>query len=202
MRLAGSGDWEAMRAVYGAYMGSSVTFEVELPSREAFQARMERMAASHPALAAEEGGELLGYAYAHAPWERAAYAWNAELTVYLRPDARGKGLGSALYGALLELLALQGARVALGVVALPNPASEALHKSLGFREAARFVRAGFKAGAWRDVVWFSKLLRSGDEAPSPLLRPDELDQAEVEAILERASLKLRSGGPSRAPSFL
>ncbi len=164
VRLATPRDFPFFRAIYARYMATPVTFEEELPSEEAFARRLSALSGRFPCLAAEEKGRVLGYAYAHCPWERPAYRWNAELSVYLDPGARGRGAGTRLYALLLDLLRRQGFRTALGCVTVPNAASEALHRHFGFLEAARFPRAGFKNGAWHDVVWLALPL-TADWAP-------------------------------------
>ena len=131
----------------------------------------------------EDQGRLLGYAYAHPERERKAYQWNAELSIYLDPAAVGKGTGRRLYRALLDLLALQGVRTVYGVVTSPNPASEALQKSLGFRLIGVHKNTGYKAGQWRDVLWFEKSLAPYDADPQPVLPLCRLDQRQVDRVL-------------------
>jgi phosphinothricin acetyltransferase len=122
-------------------------------------------------LVAERDGAFAGYAKA-GPWRtRAAYAWTAETTIYLLPDARGSGLGRALYGRLLEILTEQGFRSAIGGITLPNPASVRLHEALGF-EACGVVRdAGCKFGRWHDVGFWQRRLRTDAEPGLPLRPP-------------------------------
>ena len=98
LRFAGEKDIPALLDIYGQYIPTSVTFEYELPSQEEFSRRLTSFSAVYPFLTAEEDGNVLGYAYAHRCAERAAYGWGAELSVYLRPEAAGKGLGRRLSG--------------------------------------------------------------------------------------------------------
>ena len=174
LRSATPADYAAIRAIYGQYIPTPITFEYTLPSEEAFGRRMAAIQRLYPCLVAEEGGRMTGYAYAHCPWERRAYQWNAELSVYVDKKACHQGVGTQLYAAMLKLLALQGVRVALGCVTVPNAASEALHHKFGFREVARFEKAGFKNNAWHDVVWFSLPLVEDTSAPAELLSPADL----------------------------
>ena len=133
IRFATTADTGGCLAVYAEYMDTVITFETALPSHEEFAGRIRSYGAVYPWLVAEEDGVILGYAYAHRAQERAAYDWNAELSVYLARRAAGRGLGTKLYGALLALLQKQGVRNVYGIVTLPNPASEALHRAFGFR---------------------------------------------------------------------
>ena len=96
IRLATSADSDAILSIYAPYIDTSITFEEEVPAREAFQARTDGVLAAHPYLVAELDGTVVGYAYAHELRERGAYRWNSELSVYLSPTAQGHGLGAVL----------------------------------------------------------------------------------------------------------
>ena len=187
MRFASAADSAALLAIYGQYLDTSITFEYGLPSEAEFARRIASYGGTHPYLVWEEGGRPLGYAYAHPLGERAAYQWSAELSIYLDRDSRGRGLGRRLYGALLDLLRLQGIRTAYGCVTVPNPASEGLHRALGFQRTGVWHRSGYKGGAWRDVAWFEKPLAPYDPAPAPVLPIGAVPPAEREAVLARYS---------------
>ena len=89
IRIATEADVPAILDIYAPYiLSSTATFEYDVPTREAFLQRFRTITARFPWLVWEEGGEILGYAYASAPYERAAFAWCAEPSVYLRPEAR------------------------------------------------------------------------------------------------------------------
>ena len=83
VRIAARGDAEAMRAVYAPYVETPVTFDTVAPSRAEFAARMADAMVDYPCLVLEQDGRVIGFAYAHAQASRAAYRWNAELSVYL-----------------------------------------------------------------------------------------------------------------------
>lgn len=185
LRFAAEADVPALLAVYERYIPTTVTFEYELPSPEEFSRRVSSVSETYPYLILEEGGEILGYAYAHRIAERAAYGWGAELSVYLRPDAAGQGLGSRLYRALTDLLRLQGVRTVYGLVASPNPASERLHASFGFRLMGVQQKAGYKNGRWIDLLWFEKAIAPYDGTPGPLIPIGELPEPQVRAVLNR-----------------
>ena len=183
LRFASPEDVPALLAIYEHYISTVITFEYALPSQEEFARRVSSVSKEYPYLAAEENGVLLGYAYAHRIAERAAYGWGAELSVYLHPDAAGKGLGTRLYRALMELLRLQGVRTAYGLVASPNPASEGLHAALGFRVMGVQRKAGYKNGRWIDLLWFERAIASYDPDPAPLIPVSNLPQEAVRAAL-------------------
>lgn len=182
IRFAEPSDARACLAVYAQYIDTAITFETVLPSEAEFAGRIRDYGAVYPWLLAEANGTVCAYAYAHRAQERAAYGWNAELSVYVSKDAAGQGLGTRLYRTLLELLAWQGVRTAYGVVTMPNEASAALHRKLGFHLLGTYHNTGYKNGRWRDVVWFEKPIGSFSGEPEPLLPIGSL--AERERILQ------------------
>lgn len=223
IRLARGDDADGILDVYAPYIDTPVTFEEDVPDRAAFRARVEDVLASYPYLVAEmlpvdaagagaggaagspdaavpvptpASGRIVGYAYAHAQHPRAAYRWNAELSVYLAHEAQGRGLGGTLYRALIELLAAQGMKAVYGLVTVPNPASERLHEAFGFRIMGVQPHAGFTCGAWHDVTWYVRALAPYEDdpvAPTPFphlaaQRPDL-----VADVLAHANARLRAG---------
>jgi len=140
---------------------TAASFEDHAPSLREFEQRIARIARTHAFLVAEENGAVAGFAYAGVHRERPAYRWAAEVSVYLGPDHRGRGLGRALYEALFALLEEQGYRLLLAGVSLPNAPSVGLHRSLGFEDIGVYRRIGWKAGAWQDVIWMA--LQLGDD---------------------------------------
>lgn len=183
IRLAAEADVPALRAIYGQYIDTSVTFEYVLPTEEEFRERVRSISSDYPYLVCEEDGGIVGYAYAHRQAERAAYQWNAELSVYLDRNHTGQRLGRRLYGVLTELLRMQGIRTVYALVTSPNPRSEALHRGMGFRLMGVQKRTGYKAGAWRDVSWFEKAIAGYDPEPAPFLPFSRMPGERVEAVL-------------------
>ena len=167
-RFAEEADAPALLAIYGQYIDTPITFECELPSEESFAERIRSIRSAYPYIVCEEDGRVWGYAYAHRQAERAAYQWNAELSVYLDRSRTGQGLGRRLYTALMEMLRLQGIRTVYALVTVPNEKSEGLHGSLGFRHMGTQRSTGYKDGAWRDVAWFEKQIAPYDPDPAPL----------------------------------
>lgn len=186
LRMAAPADADALLRVYAAYIDTNITFEYDLPTAVDFAARVADVLQTYPYLVWEEGGALLGYAYAHRYLARAAYQWDAELSVYLAPDARGRGLGTRLYGALLALLTAQGVRTAYALVTVPNPASEGLHAACGFSPVGVYRRTGYKNRAWHDVAILEKRLvpeSAWDGPPAPLTPCCGLPAEQVSGIL-------------------
>lgn len=97
---------------------------------------------------------MLGTAYAATYRPRPAYDLTRETSVYLAPDARGRGIGRTLYDELLRRVDADGIHVCLAVIARPNPASEALHRAVGFRHAGTLPEVGRKFDRWVDTAWW------------------------------------------------
>lgn len=153
-------DAAVIAQIYNHYVaGTTITFE-ELPvSTEEMVRRIQAVqAVGLPWLVAEIDGVVAGYAYATKWKERSAYRYSVESTVYLRADAHGRGLGMALYEALLTALAASGVHVVIGGIAQPNPASVALHEKLGFARVAMFREVGRKFDRWVDVGYWELIL--------------------------------------------
>ena len=163
IRPATPADAASLLEIYGPYVQSTaVSFETEVPSVEAFAARIDKALQGWAWLVAESDGQCVGYAYASAHRERAAYRWSTETSAYIRAGWQGKGLGKALYQALFQRLAERGYCNALAVVVVPNDASVALHRAVGFETVGVFKRGGHKFGTWHDVMWLQRAIR---EAP-------------------------------------
>jgi L-amino acid N-acyltransferase YncA len=167
-------DSAACAAIYAPSVEGSVTsFEERAPDAAEFAARIAGIVATHPWLVAEEGGEVVGYAYACRHRERAAYRWAVDVSVYVAAAGQGRGLGRRLYEALFERLHRQGFQVACAGITLPNEASVALHERLGFLAVGVNRRIGWKQGAWRDVGWWQlELVPAGEDPPAEPLAPE------------------------------
>ncbi len=186
IRFATPADGAVLLSIYAPYIDTPITFECTSPTVPEFTRRIEAITREYPYLVYEEEGRPIGFAYAHRAQAREAYQWNAELSVYLAVGCTGRGIGTALYRVLIELLKRQGICTVYGVVTVPNPASERLHRALGFRRVGTWRRAGYKAGAWRDVAWFEKAIAPFAADPPPLLPFSRFSRAEREGWLQTA----------------
>ena len=161
-------DAAACAAIYAPHVEDNpVSFEEQAPERVEMEARIRRIQATHPWLVAERGGEVVGYAYACPHRARTAYRWSVDVSVYVAADRVGEGIGRALYTARFERLRAQRFRMAYAGITLPNPASVALHESLGFAQVGTMREVGWKLGAWRDVGWFQLELAPAAPEPPP-----------------------------------
>lgn len=171
LRVVAADDADAIAGIYRPYVEeTAITFEEEPPTPAELEDRIADTVETYPWFVAERDGSVVGYAYAGQLRKRSAYRWVTELSVYVDRSARGTGIGSALYGALLETLREQGFASAYGVVTLPNPESVGFHEAFGFERAALLPKAGYKHGEWHDIAWFERSLadRSAEPAdPTP-----------------------------------
>jgi phosphinothricin acetyltransferase len=158
IREAGKQDAGAIAEIYNHYVERTViTFEIERVTPDEIAARMEKNRKKGPYLVYEEEGKVLGYAYVSRYHERKAYENTLESTVYVKDGYGGKGIGSALYAALLERLDKRY-RTIIAVIALPNPASVGLHEKFGFKQAGLLKEVGRKFDKWIDVGYWQKML--------------------------------------------
>lgn len=186
LRDATADDAAAIAALYAPFVAeTTVTFEETPPDATEIARRIADVQTQRlPWLVAEGGGHatpapaatttahgsaplgdgaptcppLLGYAYA-TPWRaRRGYRFSVEVTVYVAPTAHRRGVGRALYEALFARLTEAGYHAAMAGIALPNPASVALHEAMGMRQVAHFRETGRKFERWVDVGYWERVL--------------------------------------------
>ena len=159
IRLASEADASQVAGIYNHYIENTVvSFEEQTVSEKEIATRIDAVIPSFPWLIYEEGDQILGYAYASRWHGRCAYRYSAESSVYLDASAVGRGVGSALYERLLNELRAMELHTVIGGIALPNPASVALHEKFGFKKVAHYEEVGFKFDRWIDVgYWQLKL---------------------------------------------
>ncbi|MCC5885689.1 MAG: N-acetyltransferase [Gammaproteobacteria bacterium] len=159
IRRAASKDLAAITELYNHYIVSSpATFDLEpfaVADREAW---FSGFAESGPCqlLLAEDGDNLIGFACATPLRPKAAYRRSVETTIYLAPDQVGRGTGSALYTALLDVLNEAGVHRAYSLITIPNAASVRLHEKFGYRLAGHMTECGWKFERWWDVHWYER----------------------------------------------
>jgi L-amino acid N-acyltransferase YncA len=178
IRIAEPRDAAQIAEIYRPYVEkTAISFEETAPTADDMSAKIVKVGSTFPFIVYEEEVEgsarILGYAYATRYRERAAYRWSLEDSVYLREDAKGRGIGGILLGALIELLRELGYVKIYAVIAPPNPASVALHRKFGFSPLCRFADTAFKFGAWQAIDWMELSLREPPAAPEePIPFPD------------------------------
>ncbi len=177
IRMATEGDVDEILKIYSPYVSdTAITFEYAIPSIAEFSRRIKDTLQMYPYIVALVEKNIVGYAYASAFKERAAYSWAVETTIYLKQDYRGKGLGKKLYLALEEILKRQNiinlnaciAYTSVEDVHLDNT-SMAFHEQLGYSKVAHFTKCGYKFNTWYDMIWMEKMLGEHPDAPNPVI---------------------------------
>jgi L-amino acid N-acyltransferase YncA len=165
VRPATEADAATLATIYGHHVLHGFgTFEETPPSPVEMDARRRGIVAHGlPYLVADAGGSVLGFAYANVFRPRAAYRYTVEDSVYVAPEALGRGVGRAVLGAVLQACEDLGLRQVVAVIGdSANAASIGLHAALGFQPAGVGGSFGFKHGRWVDIVWMQKALNGGD----------------------------------------
>jgi len=189
IRLATPDDAHAIASIYAYYVANTpISFEVAPPSADEMRTRIKRTLQRFPYLVCEDGGRVVGYAYAGRHHERAAYDWSCEVSVYVDNGMHRRGIGRVLYAALLALLRRLGYYNALAGITVPNDGSIGLHAAMGFRHAGLNRAVGYKDGRWWDVAYMeTSLQETYPDAVAPPLSIDDLRPAEIEAIIGSAT---------------
>lgn len=160
IRPVNSNDASAVAHIYNHYISNTVvTFEEEPVTSAEMRNRILATSQDElPWFVAEQNDELVGYAYASKWKGRCAYRFAVEVTVYLATDMQSKGWGTKLYQQLFNELKSKSIHTVIGGIALPNPASIALHEKFGMQKVAHFREVGFKFDGWVDVGYWQGML--------------------------------------------
>ena len=160
IRFVSRNDAAAICAIYNHYVqNSTATFEEQPVSVQEMEDRIRDMSAKYPWLVWEENGEALGYTYVSKYRERSAYRYTAEITIYLKNDQQGRGIGTGLFTRLFEELKETEIHALVSVITLPNERSVALHEKFGLTKAAEFKEIGFKFEKWLNVGNWELILK-------------------------------------------
>lgn len=174
LRPCAEADLPAVTAIYRhAVLHGTGTFEIDPPDEPEMRRRHADVRSKGlPWIVAESGTELLGYAYANHFRARPAYRFFLEDSIYLAPNAQGRGLGRLLLADLVARCTALGARQLLAVIGdADNAASIGLHRACGFEHTGVLHRSGWKFGRWLDVVLMQRALGPGADLP-PSEEPD------------------------------
>ncbi|MQB45359.1 GNAT family N-acetyltransferase [Rhizobium sp. ICMP 5592] len=178
LRQAAPNDLPQITTIYrDAVLNGTASYELVPPDEAEMASRFQAIRnKGYPYIVAEDkGGKVLGYAYASAFRTRPAYRWMVEDSIYLAPEARGRGLGKLLLAKLVEECEALGFRQMIAVIGGAAPASIALHRAAGFTETGLLKGTGYKHGRWLDTMLMQKTLGEGTETdPDPSTYPGTL----------------------------
>jgi L-amino acid N-acyltransferase YncA len=159
VRTATAADLSGAAAIYDEEVASGIsTFDLEPPAVSYWEHHLASTEPGDHFLVADDGGEIVGFAYSSAYRPRPAYRLTRESSVYLTRRCRGHGLGRRMYDDLLARMRTDDIHVVLALVALPNPASIALHETCGFQHLGTMREVGRKFDRWVDTAWYQRLL--------------------------------------------
>lgn len=168
VRAATLEDAGSIRSIYAPYVeDTSISFETIVPTVDEMRTRISDVQKKHLWLVYERDHQILGYAYASPHRSRDAYRWSVDVAAYAHKNHVGQGIGRALYRELLSKLEQAGFANAFAGIALPNPASVALHESFGFAPVGIYRKVGYKNGQWHDTGWWQKPFRHSSAPQEP-----------------------------------
>lgn len=179
LRMASTADAPVLAAIYAPYVrDTAISFEYEPPTDTEFARRIAEVLEQFPYLAAVHNGEIVGYAYAHPYGVRKAYSHSVELSVYIRRDCRGMGIGRQLYEAMELLLGAQNVTNLYVLVAGVDTEDEYLthdsqkfHLAMGYDYVGKLHKAGYKFGRWYDMITMERLIADHPEDTQPEVVP-------------------------------
>ena len=184
LRPASESDAGRNAGIYAVYVeATAVSFGYAPPSSEEKLSRIRRIRGRFPFLVGEADRKTVAYAYADEAFSRTAYRWCAELSVYVDPAFRHRGVGKKLTGCVEEICRRLGYRKLYALITGENAASLAFHRAVGYADCARFSEQGYKFGRWLDVYWLEKTLNGKEVAASFPRKFPELDGGELESLL-------------------
>ena len=175
-----------IKNIYSHYiLNTTFSFEYVVPTRLEFEKRITNTLNFFPYLVYKIDGQIVGYAYAGKHAERAAYGYNATISVYVDKSFTGKKIGVRLYNSVLEILALQNIINVYAIISGGNNHSIAMHEKIGFENVATFKNTGYKNGQWIDLVWLQKTLNTYSTPPKEVVNFNNINKALISQILEK-----------------
>lgn len=166
LRDAAASDAAACAAIYAPYVSeTAISFELVPPDAAEMARRIADAQRMHAWVVLVDAGDVVGYAYAGRYKSRPAYRWSCEVSVYVAQGRRRTGAGRVLYAALFDRLAERGFRTVIAGTTLPNDASVALHRAVGFEPVGTYRNIGWKHGRWHDVTWAQRSIGTVADPP-------------------------------------
>lgn len=185
LRFATPEDAPRLISIYAPYiLNTCITYEYTVPSVEEFAERIRSISSKMPYLLYESDGDILGYAYAAPHMTRAAYQWDAELSIYMNEQHHRSGIGTMLYKTLIALLKEQGYYNLYALISVPNDRSIGFHRSLGFEQVGVYPHTGYKLGRWNDLAILEYCTQPQLGHPVPTKSIHDLPKNRIEEIFE------------------
>jgi L-amino acid N-acyltransferase YncA len=192
IRLATPADAAAILDIYAPYIQhTSLTFETEVPTVEAFAERIQNYLLNWPWLVCDVDGVIAGYAYGARYRERVAYQWCCESSIYMHDDFQKAGIGRILYKTLFDILKIQRFNNVYAVINLPNEKSVAFHEHCGFEYFATYEKVGWKLGRWKNVGWWKLQVNEYGDDPAAPIKFAELDKGFLPGLLQQRSVEIK-----------
>jgi phosphinothricin acetyltransferase len=191
IRLATPADAKGILDIYAPYITDTYhTFEMEVPSIKEFEERIAGYLEHWPWLVCEMDNVIAGYAYGARYRERVAYQWCVESSIYIHDDYQRRGIATALYKSLFEILKRQGYTNVYAVINLPNDKSVALHEKLGFEYFATYRNVGYKLGQWKNVGWWQLIINDYTFEPQPPVRFSAMNKEFLQHLFRSMEKKI------------
>ena len=188
IRMASEDDSEAILKIYAPFItDTAITFETEIPSVDAFTARIGAIMERYPFLVCEDDGEIIGYSYASRHRERAAFLYDVDTAIYVNPDYHGSGAADKLYNCLFLILEELGYYNAYASYVIPNEKSAGFHEKQRFIPVGTYPRTGYKLGRWHDLVWVWRTIKEHVDRPERVKSVSELAPEYLEELFARSS---------------
>lgn len=157
-------DAQKLLEIYSYYVkNTALTFEYDVPSLTEFKNRIKNTLKKYPYLVAESDNEIVGYAYAGCFNARAAYAWDAEMSIYLNPEKRRLGIGKQIYTLLENILKEQGLVKTIAIITFPMDEysdfnSMQFHEKMGYKLSGKIENCGYKFNRWYTILYMDKII--------------------------------------------
>lgn len=184
IRLAARADSDAILEIYAPYVrDTAVSSEIEVPSREEFAERVEKLSSHYPYLVYTADDKIVGYAYAGRHQERMGYKYDVNVSIYILQDFHGHGVAQALYKCLFKLLSELGYYNVYAGYSSENQKSRRFHEKCGFELFGTEYKSIYKLGKWHDVTWLQKSLKDHEIVPGKIKSIKELSPEFVSCVL-------------------
>lgn len=188
LRMIKKDDIKGVQNIYKPFVKNTpITFEYNVPSYKKFIKRVEKVTETYPWIVAEVNGEIVGYAYAARFKERMAFTWDVETSIYVGEQFNTQGVGTALYGALEEILKLQGFYNMYAMVTSTAKNSLHFHESNGFKKVYEMEKCAWKFDQWYGLVCMGKQIADFDICPDSILPITIVEPKKIDKILKKYS---------------